>query len=181
MLRGALDHALYRYTEALNQLPPTIALIEAGHRLVELANTVIPTFPHSLNEIQYTFLVAPPLEDAAEGLEPSPMPDQCQSPIIEQVITLLVDTLHNAQEYPNPYQARYTVDTVSRLTAGIISLVNDDPRLEDAQPALAQLIATGKTVSAAVPRICPECQEPHQDTTALCRFCQSELDENNER
>ena len=96
--------------------------------------------------------------------------------IIDAMSAMLEQTLRDAQTYDNPYQARYTVDAVSVFARHIIAIVNEDERLEAARPSLDRLIATGREASAAAPRICPECNEPHHDPGSLCRHCQSESD-----
>ena len=102
-----------------------------------------------------------------------------QSPeilIIDAMASMLEQTLHEASEYDNPYQARYTVDAVSLFTKHIIGIVRDDERLTAARPSVDRLVDTGRQVSAAVPRICPECNEPHEEPGPMCSYCKSESD-----
>ena len=94
--------------------------------------------------------------------------------IIDAMASMLEQTLHDASAYDNPYQARYTVDAVSLFTKHIIGIVRDDERLAAARPSVDRLITTGREVSAAVLRICQECNETHDGTGALCSYCQSE-------
>ena len=99
---------------------------------------------------------------------------QHQPPVLEAVINLLKQDLLIIQNCPNPYQARYTVDAISSVVAGIIDIVERDERLESSWPALTDLVNTGKTVSARVPRVCGECGEPYLGTGKLCSFCDEE-------
>ena len=102
-----------------------------------------------------------------------------QSPevqIIDAMTGLLERTLHEAESYENPYQARYTVEAVSVVTKGIMEIVGNDEGLAGAQPSLDRLIATGKVVSGNIPRICTECSDPHLGQDALCAGCQAEMD-----
>lgn len=92
------------------------------------------------------------------------------------IIDLLEQTLRDAANYENPYQSRYTVNAVSAITKGIIEIVGSDERLASAQSAVDRLINVGMEVSAQVPRICVECNEPHWEPGRMCGSCQSEHD-----
>lgn len=97
--------------------------------------------------------------------------------VLPYLIETLKSQLREAQNYPNPYQARYTVDAISSITKGIIRMVRDDERLAPYQAAIDDLVTTGQAVSKAVPRICPECNDPHQGSGPLCNTCQRESQE----
>ena len=99
---------------------------------------------------------------------------QHQPLVLEAVIELLKQDLLNIQNCPNPYQARYTVDAISSVVAGIIDIVEKNERLESSWPTLTDLVNTGKTVSDKVPRICRECGELYQGAGKLCSFCGEE-------
>ena len=98
---------------------------------------------------------------------------QHQPQVLEAVIALLKQDLLNIHCH-NPYQARYTVDAISSVVAGIVDVVDKDERLKSSGPALTDLVNTGKTVSAKVPRICQECGELYQGSGKLCSFCGEE-------
>ena len=73
-------------------------------------------------------------------------------------------------------KARHTIEALSRVTQDIITMTKDRPELEESQPYLQELIATGKEISNQVPFICPECDEPHHDSATLCTHCKRETE-----
>lgn len=97
--------------------------------------------------------------------------------ILDTVVAALTGVLHEATRYENPYQARHTVTAVSAITKRIMQAIRETPELNYAQASIDRLIATGKAVSAQVPQLCPECNEPHRDGSRLCKFCAAETAE----